>query len=77
MRSIIYLALSVSVLATDGKSVTTDSHSDDPEKRGDCRPQLKEQILTCLLRFEGLLFVYQQPTTSETQRQDMLTDMCR
>ncbi|KAI0209365.1 hypothetical protein LSAT2_005972 [Lamellibrachia satsuma] len=77
MRSIIYLALSVSVLATDGKSVTTDSNSDDPEKRGDCRPQLKEQILTCLLRFEGLLFVYQQPTTSETQRQDMLTDMCR
>ncbi|KAK2175126.1 hypothetical protein NP493_746g01026 [Ridgeia piscesae] len=65
MRTVLYLVLSLwSVLTSDARAVR------------DCTPQLKAQIQLCLLRFEGLLVVYQRPATSDTQRHNMLTDMC-
>ena len=60
-------------LQAHGRSVTTPESGDT----SDCSSWLTTQINTCLMQFEDLLFVYQQPGTSEAQRQDMVTGMCQ
>ena len=62
-------------LQAHSKSVATQESGETDTS--DCRPWLTTQITTCLMQFEDLLFVYQQPGTSESQRYDMVTGMCQ